>query len=260
MYQLWPSSDPTALDDAALARLYLPADRLPADRTQPVVRVNLVTSLDGAVALNGRSAGLSGPADKRVFGLLRTGCDALLVGAGTARVEEYGALELGPHRRALRRDLGLPENPPLVLLSRDLTLDPRHQMFSAAPVRPIVITCAAGDATRRAALARVADVIIAGEHTVDLARALKSLRERGLRQLLCEGGPRVFGALTAADLVDELCLTMSPLLAGAGPGRLSAGPPSAAPRQLALRHLLVAGGVLLLRYTRDPADPGDSRT
>ncbi|MGW4297839.1 dihydrofolate reductase family protein, partial [Micromonospora chersina] len=89
----------------------------------------------------------------------------------------------------------------------------------------------------------------------DLAAGLAELRRRGLGQLLCEGGPHLFGALTAADLVDELCLTVAPLLAGAGPGRITAGDASP-PRHLPLRHVLAAAdGVLMLRYARDPGGP-----
>jgi riboflavin biosynthesis pyrimidine reductase len=92
-------------------------------------------------------------------------------------------------------------------------------------------------------------VLYHGTDQVDLAAGLAELRRRGHRQLLCEGGPQLFGSLTAADLVDELCLTVAPLLAGPGAGRITAGPP-APPRAMALRHVLVADGALLLRYTR----------
>lgn len=85
---------------------------------------------------------------------------------------------------------------------------------------------------------------------VDLAAGLGELHRRGHRQLLCEGGPYLFGALTTDDLVDEVCLTVSPLLAGAGAGRITAGTPSP-PRGMGLRHLLAAESTLLLRYTRD---------
>ena len=102
----------------------------------------------------------------------------------------------------------------------------------------------------------MADVVVTGEFTVDLAAGLTELRRRGLHQVLSEGGPEVFGWLTAADLVDELCLTVSPLLVGAGPGRITAGPGVDLPRRMALRHALVDGDVLLLRYVR----AGESRS
>lgn len=223
-------------------------DAYAADATD-LLRVNFVTSADGAVELEGFSAGLSGPADKQVFGILRMLCDALLVGAGTLRHEGYDALRLDERRRTWRAAHGLHPYPTMVILSRSLTLDPAWDLFAGAPVRPVVLTCASSPAERREALARVADVVVAGDREVDLATAVGLLRERGLRHLLSEGGPHVLGALTAAGLVDELCLTVSPLLTGAGAGRITAGPPSP-PRSMSLRHALHADGTLLLRYTR----------
>jgi riboflavin biosynthesis pyrimidine reductase len=103
-------------------------------------------------------------------------------------------------------------------------------------------------------LTDVADLVRCGADRVDLGAGLAELRRRGLDQLLCEGGPHLFGALTAADLVDELCLTVAPLLAGAGPGRITAGD-AGAPRRLPLRHVLAAGdGTLMLRYARGPQE------
>ena len=231
--RLWP--DPAAaLDDAALAALYPRA-------TEPRLRVNFVTSLDGAVTLDGASEGLSSAGDKRVFHLLRTASDAVLVAAGTVRHEGYGPL------RADRRPVGLDGHPVMVVVSGSLDLDPAGSVFAGAPVRPIVLTHAA--APRRPELEAVADVLTCGDESVDLAAALVALHDRGLGQVLCEGGPALFGALTAADLVDELCLTVAPLLAGAGAGRITAGPPSP-PRSLSLRHILSADGQLLLRYAR----------
>jgi riboflavin biosynthesis pyrimidine reductase len=245
VHRLWPDPDPaTDLDDAQLARLYQP----PRDR--PWLRVNFVSSLDGAVTLDGYSEGLSGPGDKRVFGLLRMQCDALLVGAGTLRNEGYRAVRLDPARRAWRREHGLAEYPPLVVVSGALALDPDSPALADAPVRPVVLTHAASPAAARAALAPVADVVVCGESSVDLAVGLHELHGRGWRQVLCEGGPQVLGTLTGADLVDELCLTLSATLAGPGAGRITAGLVAPEPRRLGLRHVLADGDMLLLRYAR----------
>jgi riboflavin biosynthesis pyrimidine reductase len=241
-------ADVGVLDNDALATAYGAEDR-----AAPCLRVNFVTSLDGAVELGGFSAGLSGDADKRVFGLLRMACDALLVGAGTLRHEGYGAIRLDERRRTWRRARGLAEYPTLVVVSGRLELNPAQSALADAPVRPIVLTHASAPADRRAALAAVADVLAVGERAVDLAAAVALLHERGLGQLLCEGGPRLLGALTAADLVDELCLSVSPLLTGPGAGRITAGPVSPV-RRLALRHVLTAGDLLLLRYARERRD------
>ncbi|MEW2592362.1 pyrimidine reductase family protein [Micromonospora aurantiaca] len=267
--RIWPAPVTGALTDPQLTALYGRAAR-------PHLRVNFVASADGAVTLDGYSAGLSGEPDKRVFGLLRMLCDGLVVAAGTLRHEGYRAVRLSPERRAWRREHGLAEYPTLVVVSGSLDLDPAQAAFADAPVRPIVLTHA--DAEPPPGLTDVADVVPCGtdpaEDTdrvdgsgradgagrtggtgrVDLVAGLAELRRRGLDQLLCEGGPHLFGALTAADLVDELCLTVAPLLAGAGPGRITAGDTSV-PRHLPLRHVLAAGdGVLMLRYARDPAE------
>ncbi|MEE6262906.1 pyrimidine reductase family protein [Plantactinospora sonchi] len=242
--RLWPLPDAGPLDDPTLAGLY---PRL----AMPHLRVNFVASIDGAVELEGHSAGLSGPPngpDKRVFGLLRMLCDALVVGAGTLRHEAYRALRLDERRRSWRREQGLSEYPTLVVVSRTLNLDPESAAFADAPVRPVVLTHAR--ATAPSGLDAVADLVRRGDERVDLAAGLAELRRRGHGQLLCEGGPHLFGSLTADDLVDEICLTVAPLLTGPGAARITAGP-TTPPRGMALRHVLAGGDdSLLLRYTR----------
>jgi riboflavin biosynthesis pyrimidine reductase len=241
--RLWPATDSGPLDDAALIALY-------SRGTGPRLRVNFVTSIDGAVELDGRSAGLSGGPDKRVFGILRMVCDALLVGAGTLCQERYGALRLTAARRHWRLAQGLPEFPTLVVVSSALNLDPTQPALAEAPVRPLVLTHARAEPPT--GLTEVADLIRCGTDRVDLAAGLDELRRRGLDQVLCEGGPRLFGALTSAGLVDEVCLTVAPLLTGPGSDRISTGlADPGRPRRLALRHVLAAGdGTLLLRHTR----------
>lgn len=217
----------------------------------PWLRLNFVTTVDGAVTdATGYSEGISDPADKRVFSLLRMTCDALMVGAGTLRHEGYGSLRLGERREDWRQAHGLPENPLLVIVSRSADLDPASEVFTDAPVRPFVITTTSAPPERRAALAEVAHVLALGETTADLAGALDVLRRMGFAHVLCEGGPHLLASLTAADLVDEMCLTMTPMLVGPGPGRITAGEPTPVPRTLRLRHALAAGDLLLLRYTR----------
>ncbi len=271
MRQLWPAGGAEPLTDGELRAAYAHEPR-----DEPWLRVNFVTSADGAVTVEEHSAGLSSGADKRVFGLLRTLCDVLLVGAGTLRQESYGPVRLDQRRRDWRRAAGLAETPTLALVSSRLDLDPSHPALADAPVRPIVFTHGGSPLDRRDALSAVADVIVVGGAEVDLVAARKALVERGMTQILSEGGPHLFGSLLAADAVDELCLTVAPLLAGPGAGRIVAGPgaarlegtPSAAPgavspesgpgaeaatgvpRHLRLAHVLEAEGNLLVRYTR----------
>ncbi len=244
MYRLWPTPDPTPLGDADLTALYRP------DPAVPSLRINFVTSVDGAVEVAGHSAGLGNPADQRIFHLLRMFADGLLVGAGTLRHEGYDAVRLDPARRAWREANGLAAYLRMIVVSRRLDLAPTHPALCEAPVRPVVVTCASSPPDLRTALAAVADVLVHGDDEVDLSAALGDLRGRGVSRILSEGGPHLLGSLTAADLVDELCLTISPLLTGPGAGRITAGPPSPV-RGLRLAHALGEDDVLLLRYVRN---------
>lgn len=213
---------------------------------RPTLRVNFIASLDGAVTVDGLSGGLHGPGDKEIFDSLRMVCDALIVAAGTVRAENYDALRLTPQARAWRRANGLAEFPLMVIVSRSLDLDVGQLVFADAPIRPLVVTTTRAPAER---VAGVAEVIAVGDDEVDLPAAVARLHARGATQLLCEGGPRLFGAMIAADLVDELCLSVSPLLVGGGAGRIAAGVP-APPRRMSLRHVLSREDMLFLRYAR----------
>ena len=242
MRRVWP--DPVELDDDGLLAAYA------LDRQRPHLRVNFVSSLDGAVEEGGYSRGLSNPADQRVLQLLRVHADAVMVGGGTLRHEGYGPMRLAPPLVEQRRRRGLTEQPTLVVVSAGLDFDPEHRMFADAPVRPVVLTHQGSDPARRSALGRVAEVVLTGESVVDLARGLSELGERGLGQVLCEGGPHLFGSLLAADLVDELCLTVSPLLTGPGAGRIVAGPTRSGPLPLRLLHVIEVDSTLITRYGR----------
>ncbi|HEX9040285.1 MAG TPA: pyrimidine reductase family protein [Trebonia sp.] len=204
------------------------------------LRVNFVASADGAAYLDGRSEGLSSPGDKQLFGVLRLLADVILVGAGTARTEEYKPARRRPALASLRE--GRPAAAPIALVTRTLGLNLASPLFTeAAPdARTIVITCAASDEDLRAQTAKVADVIVAGDDVVDLAAARAALEDRGLPRVLCEGGPHLFGDLAAAGLVDELCLSVSPMLAGPGAARIIDGTHLDTARPLALTQLLAA--------------------
>jgi riboflavin biosynthesis pyrimidine reductase len=226
MRRLWPAPDAPLSPDEVVAAYA-------TDR--PGVRINFVSSLDGAVEVDGYSRGLSTPADRDVFHVLRGQADAVMVGAGTLRHEKYGPVA----PKAV-----------LVVVSGSLDLDPDARPFVEAPIRPVVLTHAAAPAERRAALAAVADIIDCGDTVIDPSAGLSALRTRGLGRVLCEGGPHLFGALLAADLVDELCLTVSPLLVGSGPGRIVTDGRRNIPLTMSLAHILADGDTLFTRYTR----------
>jgi riboflavin biosynthesis pyrimidine reductase len=236
------------LTDEQIADVYSMADRAPLH-----LRANFVSSLDGAVEVDGVSKQLSTDDDSLVFSLLRMLADVVLVGAGTVRVEGYRGLRLKASRQQWRREHGLAENPRLVLVTSRLALDPGMPALADSAVRPLVITHDAAPLEQHDALREVADVVAFGAESVDLAAALAHLAELGLPQVLCEGGPHLLGALTDADLVDELCLSVAPVLAGPGASRITAGLAGAvAPtRWLQLRSVLESDdGTLLLRYLR----------
>lgn len=221
----------------------------PAPAHRPWVLVNMVASADGATAVEGVSGGLGGPADKVVFSALRAVADVILVAAGTARAEAYGPPRTPEDRRAERTARGQRPYPRLALVTGSLDLDPRSPMFTEAPEPPLVYTVAQAPAARRSALAPQAELVDAGTDRVDLAAVLADLGRRGVATVLCEGGPGLIGQLAAADLIDELDLTTSPLLVGGDSRRVAVGPPTP-PRGLVLAHLWEDDGTLFARYVR----------
>ena len=221
----------------------------------PWLRVNFVATLDGAASAGGLSGSLGGPDDLRVFDLLRRMADVVLVAAGTVRDEGYGPMVLHDADVAWRRAHGMSDHPVFAIVSGSLSLGADSRVFTAAPVRPVVLTSvAAARSDRGRALAAVADVVPcsgAGEPgAVDPVALRDALVARGLGTIHCEGGPSFLGSLVAADLVDELTLTIDPTLEGGAAPRIVRGS-SPSLRRLQPAHVLRgAGDVLLTRYLR----------
>jgi riboflavin biosynthesis pyrimidine reductase len=216
-------------------------------RGRPFLRCNMISTLDGAITLSGRSGMLGGPADRRVFTVLRSLADVILVGAGTARAESYGPVLLDDRLRALRTGRGQSPVPPIALVTSSANLDWSAPFFTDAEARPIVFTTAGSDAGGRKRGSEVADVVVAGESAVDLVRAVDHLRSAGYRLVLLEGGPGLNAEVVHEGLLDELCLTVSPLLvAGSGP-RVLAGPELPQPLPLRTVHLLEEDGFFFYR-------------
>jgi riboflavin biosynthesis pyrimidine reductase len=231
---------PDIQDNPDIAQAYA----YPEDR--PWLRLNMVASADGAAWLKGRSGPLSSRGDKRIFQTLRGLADVIVAGAGTVRKEGYGPVP--PHDTWAELREGRPEVPPIAVISRSLALDFDGELFDA-PSRTIVITCECAPQERRELAAKRSDLIVAGEEGVDLRQAVAELHKRGLTRVLCEGGPRVNAQLSAGGLVDELCLSISPLLVGGGAARIQNGEPAQV--ALELSQVLEEEGVLFCRYTRD---------
>jgi riboflavin biosynthesis pyrimidine reductase len=216
----------------------------------------MITSADGAAVLNGRSGGLGAEADRQVFALLRALADVILVGAGTARAEGYGPARTGRTWARLRE--GRPPSAPIAVITRSVDLGAASGLLTGAPqhARTIVITTEAGQADRRAAAADTADLIVAGRDRVDLRAAVGALAAMGHRRILTEGGPHLLGQIAEAGLLDELCVTVSPLLAGSAAGRIVQGAGALADAAgrglgaLSLAHVLEDQGYLLCRYLR----------
>lgn len=247
MRHVWPPGGPVGeLDRTALADLYAYPE--PADR--PFVRVNFAASADGAVSVDGRSTGLDAPGDRTVFGLLRELADVVVAGSGTVRAEDYRGARTSAPARARRRDRGQAEVPPIAVVTADPALDPGAALFTDTAVAPLVVTTAAAAPAARHRYDGLAEVVDAGD--LSPAAVLDALAARGLRRVLCEGGPVLFGSFTAAGLVDELCLSLAPQLVGDGPGRILAGRGLATPVPLRLLSTLAHDDGLLLRYRVGP--------
>ncbi|GAA4895438.1 dihydrofolate reductase family protein [Actinomycetospora straminea] len=218
---------------------------LPAADGRPALRLNMIASVDGAITVGGVSGPLGGAGDHRVFTALRSFADAILVAAGTVRAEGYG-----------------PASVPLVIVTRSCQLDLDAPLFTETPVRPVVVTVATAPSERRERAAEVADVLVAGERDVDLPAALCALGRRGHASVLAEGGPTLNAQLARADLIDELCLTVSPVLAGGDAGRILAGPPLPSTHRFAPVSVCEDDGFLFLRLrpaTERTTDPAPSR-
>jgi riboflavin biosynthesis pyrimidine reductase len=229
------------LDDIAVA------DHYSSNVGSPWLRVNFVSSIDGAATVGGKSRGLGGAADHRVFDLLRTLCDVVVVGSGTVKTEGYGAMILDTASVAARVAAGLKPQPTFAIVCGSLDLDPKSDVFAKAPVRPIVFTTES--APSDSPLAEVAEIVVCGAETVDPAAMVSELSARRLTRIHCEGGPSLFGSLLVAGVVDELCVTISPMLVAGDSGRIAKGE-LAEPLGMTLAGILRSDSTLLLRYVR----------
>lgn len=216
----------------------------------PWVRANMVMSLDGAAAVGGRVGPLSDPADQRLLHLLRALADVVVVGAGTVRAEDYGPLRLNPELQSVRVGAGLPEQaPPLAVVSASMRFDPAARLFGEGG-GPVWLVTSRTNAPKASGLP--AEVVVAGDQRVDIHALLNELAGRGHRRVLCEGGPLLLAEFVAADALDELCLTLSPRLAGPQPLSLTEG--AAFPiHELRLAQTVTDADFVYLRYRRPDA-------
>ncbi|HSJ61187.1 MAG TPA: pyrimidine reductase family protein [Jiangellaceae bacterium] len=227
----------------------------------PYVRANMVATLDGAAwGPNHRSGTISSAPDREVFAVLRALADVILVGAETARRERYGPAVTGSEFAGHRAALGQRPDPVIAVVSRSLDFDPAAPLFAAAADRTIVLTTESAPQQRRDVLSELVTVIIAGATAVDFGAALSALAGQGLTRVLCEGGPHLLGEIARAGLLDELCLTITPQLAGGDAVRILAGGQALRDVELALAHILEQDGTLLTRWTVQPAPSTSARS
>jgi 5-amino-6-(5-phosphoribosylamino)uracil reductase len=223
----------------------------PAHPDRPHVTVNMVASVDGGTAVEGRTGVLSSPADKALFLYLRTLPDVVLVGAQTVRAEGYGTVKASEEVRTQREARGQAPAAALAVVTRSLDLDWSSRLFTEATQRPFVLAPADAPPDRLAQAEQVATVIRAGAGAVDLGVALGILRrEHDVSSVLCEGGPTLNTQL-AGGLLDQLCLTVSPALVGGASKTILADVALVAPLGLTLVSALAAGSELFLRYRVD---------
>jgi 5-amino-6-(5-phosphoribosylamino)uracil reductase len=240
-----------SIDDVQLAQAY------PWPHGSAWLRAMMVLTLDGAVAgADGRSGSISSPTDRRVLAETRRLSDVVLIGAGTLRAERYTPMRGRTEARPERESLGLAPAPVLAVVSGSLDLPWDEPVFSESAIRPIVLTGAGADPERLAAARAAADVIVLPGTRSVAVEAIDALHDRGLLRIVCEGGVRLLAEVATAGLMDEVDLSLSPLLAAGG--QVAVGAPLASPRPFTLVQLLHHESFLFTRYLA--ADPDGANT
>ncbi|WP_217236624.1 pyrimidine reductase family protein [Streptomyces sp. AC555_RSS877] len=216
------------------------------------LRANMVSTLDGAAQHDGRSKPISSAADMRIFGTLRALADVVIAGAETVRQEGYRPARARAEFAQMREAAGQGPVPAIAVVSASLNLDFTLPLFTSPLVPTLILTGAAAAPDRIAAAEKAgARVVVAGDGVgVEPARAVRALAELGHTRLLTEGGPRLLGQLVAAGVLDELCLTVAPMLTAGDAQRIAGGPAVAVPQRFALASLLEEEGFLFSRYQR----------
>lgn len=217
----------------------------------PWLRTMMVMTLDGAtVGADGLSGSISGAADKRVFMETRRLCDAVLVGAGTIRAERYTPMRVKDEWRQARGSLGLAPAPQLVVVSGRLDLPWEEPMFSESALPVVVVTTDDVDRVRLAMARQHAEVVQLGRGEVDMRALVHWLHGRGLHRINCEGGEALLDALVRCELIDEMDVTIAPVLAGSGYLRDPDGALAPPYPRFALAHQFVDDGFVFCRFVR----------
>ncbi|MBA3263850.1 MAG: dihydrofolate reductase family protein [Thermoleophilaceae bacterium] len=245
MQLLYPQCRPTSPQELA-SGLRL-GDKAPPGR--PYLVLNMVSSLDGKATIDWRTKGLSTDLDRELFHRLRTQADAVMVGAGTVRAERYGRMTKSDELRAAREQDGLAPDPLAVVVTARLDLQTDLPLLNEPEQRVVIAT--GSDAT----LPDIGDQVVYERTGGDLPLLMARLREeRGIRSVVCEGGPTLNSYLLSAGLVDELWLTLNPKLAGGAAAlTIVAGRALVEPADLELVSIAEGGGDLFTRWRVKPS-------
>jgi riboflavin biosynthesis pyrimidine reductase len=238
-----------SVDDGRLTDLYA----YPDDLQSCWVRGNMIASLDGGATDEGKAGGLAGAGDRAVFSMLRQLADVIVVGASTVRIENYSGAQLPVAARQERQHRGQAEVPPIAVVTRSANLDPSSRLFTRTEVPPLILTTSRffDDACRRlGSVAEVIDACGSEPDSVDPATVLKILSDRGLYRVLTEGGPLLLGTFIEQGLLDELCLTVAPILVGGGAKRIVTGLGDVHTKMRRTHLLTDDDGYLYTRYVK----------
>jgi riboflavin biosynthesis pyrimidine reductase len=238
-----------SIDDGRLADLY----DYPEDLQSCWVRGNMIASLDGGATDDGKAGGLAGAGDRALFKLMRHAADVILVGAATVRIENYSGAQLSVAARQERQRRGQAEVPPVAVITRSGNIDPTARLFTRTEVPPLILTTSRFHDDTHRRLGSVAEVIDAScrePDSVDAATVLEILADRGLYRVLTEGGPLFLGTLIEEGLLDELCLTIAPIMVGGGAKRIVTGLGNVHAKMRRAHLLTDDDGYLYSRYVR----------
>jgi riboflavin biosynthesis pyrimidine reductase len=236
-------------DDARLAAFYA----YPEGLQRCWVRANMISSLDGGATDDGKAGGLAGPGDRALFARMRQEADVVVVGAATVRIENYSGAHMSVAQRQERQSRGQAEVPPIAVITHSADFEHDAKLFTRAEVPPLILTCRETVDDVRARFDALADVVDAsGRHTdrVDPAAVLDILDRRGMRRVLTEGGPSLLSLFIAGDLLDELCVTIAPILVGGQARRIASGSGESHTRMRRSHLLTDDEGYLYTRYVK----------
>lgn len=247
--ELGPEGSTFDTDDERLVALY----SYPENLGRCWVRANMISSLDGGATDDGKAGGLAGPGDRALFARMRQEADVILVGASTVRIENYSGAQMSVAQRTERQRRGQAEVPPIAVITHSADFEHDAKIFTRSEVPPLIMTSREAVADARGRLGSMAEVIDASgpqPDRVDPTVVLKTFAERGLLRVLSEGGPGMISLLIEHDLLDELCVTIAPILVGGRASRIAAGEGEAHTRMRRSHLLSDDEGYLYTRYVK----------